>query len=172
MTTGGPFGAGALAEAHKYCASLAREHVRDQWLGSLYAAPSARDALLALASFDYEIGQARFRARDPNLAAIRLAWWREVARGERDDEAAGNPVALALRSAIDAFALPRDRLEAMIDARLAGDRAAGRFQPHGLRGLCRGEPRRAAAPGVADRSRGPRPRHQKRACARRGSRSR
>jgi phytoene synthase len=118
VTTGGPFGPGALAEAHKYCASLAREHARDQWLGSLYAAPPARDALLTLASFDYEIGQARFRARDPNLAAIRLAWWREVARGERDDEAAGNPVALALRSAIDAFVLPRDWLEAMIDARL------------------------------------------------------
>jgi 15-cis-phytoene synthase len=118
VIVGSPFGAGALAEAHKHCASLAREHARDQWLGSLYAAPSARDALLALASFDYEIGQARFRPRDPNLAAIRLAWWREVARGERDAEAAGSPVALALRSAIDAFALPRDWLEAMIDARL------------------------------------------------------
>jgi phytoene synthase len=118
VNAGGPFGAGALAEAYKYCAALTREHARDQWLGSLYAAPPARDALLTLASFDYEIGQARFRARDPNLAAIRLAWWREVARGERDDEAAGSPVALALRSAIDAFVLPRDWLEAMIDARL------------------------------------------------------
>jgi phytoene synthase len=118
VNAGGPFGAGALAEAYKYCAALTREHARDQWLGSLYAAPAARGAMLALASFDYEIGQARFRARDPNLAAIRLVWWREVARGERDDEAAGNPVALALRSAIDAFALPRDWLEAMIDARL------------------------------------------------------
>ena len=117
MTDGGP-SSGALAEAHTYCAALAREHARDQWLGSLYAAPSARDALLALACFDYEIGEARIRARDPNLAAIRLAWWREVARGQRDDEAAGNPVALALGSAIDAFGLPRERLEAMIDARL------------------------------------------------------
>jgi phytoene synthase len=118
VTDGGPSGGGALAEAHEYCGGLAREQARDQWLGSLYAAPSARDALMALACFDYEIGQARVRARDPNLAAIRLAWWREVARGERDDEAAGNPVALALRSAIDAFALPRDWLKAMIDARL------------------------------------------------------
>ncbi|MGA8712146.1 MAG: squalene/phytoene synthase family protein [Roseiarcus sp.] len=118
MTDRGPSGGGALAEAHEYCGGLAREHARDQWLGSLYAAPSARDALIALACFDYEIGEARFRTRDPNLAAIRLAWWREVARGERDDEAAGNPVALALRSAIDAFALPPERLEAMIDARL------------------------------------------------------
>ncbi|MBV8105149.1 MAG: squalene/phytoene synthase family protein [Hyphomicrobiales bacterium] len=118
MTAGGAFGAGALAEAQKHCAAEAREHARDQWLGSLYAVPAARDALLALASFDYEIGQARFRARDPNLAAMRLAWWREVARGERNDEAAGSPVALALSAAIDAFALPRDWLEAMIDARL------------------------------------------------------
>ncbi len=118
MTDGGPFGAGALAEARKHCASLAREHARDQWLGSLYASPGARDALLALACFDHEIRQAPLRARDPNLAAIRLAWWRDVVRAERDAEAAGSPVALALRSAIDAFALRRDWLEAMLDARL------------------------------------------------------
>jgi phytoene synthase len=118
VTVDVPLSAGALAEAYGHCAALSREHARDQWLGALYAVPAARDALLALASFDYEIGQARFRARDPNLAAIRLAWWREVARGERDDEAAGSPIALALSAAIDAFALPRDWLEAMIDARL------------------------------------------------------
>ena len=118
MTDGGPFGAGALAEARKHCASLAREHARDQWLGSLYASPGARDALLALACFDYETRQAPLRARDPNLAAIRLAWWRDVVRAERDAEAAGSPVALALRSAIDVFALRRDWLEAMLDARL------------------------------------------------------
>ncbi len=58
------------------------------------------------------------RARDPNLTAIRLAWWREVISGERQAEAAGNPVALALRAAIDAYALPQAWLEAMLDARL------------------------------------------------------
>jgi phytoene synthase len=113
-----PFGAEALAEAHKHVAALAREHARDQWLGALYAAPAARDALVALASFDYEIRQAPMRARNPDLAAIRLAWWRGVARGERDAEAAGSPVALAIRSAIDKFGLPPERLEAMLDARL------------------------------------------------------
>jgi phytoene synthase len=118
VTDGSPFGAGALAEAHRYCASLAREYARDQWLGSLYASQGARHALLALACFDYEIRQAAIRARDPNLAAIRLAWWRDVVRAERDVEASGSPVALALRSAIDVFALPRDWLEAMLDARL------------------------------------------------------
>ena len=102
----------------QHCAALARAHARDQWLGALYAGANARGALFALASFDYEIRQALKRARDPNLMAIRLAWWREVISGERQAEAAGNPVALALRAAIDAYALPRAWLEAMLDARL------------------------------------------------------
>jgi phytoene synthase len=113
-----PPGADPLADATEHCAALAREHARDQWLGALYAAANARGALFALASFDYEIRNARKRARDPNLAAIRLAWWRETISGERQTEAAGNPVALALRAAIDDYALPLAWLEAMLDARL------------------------------------------------------
>ena len=81
-------------------------------------AQDARDALFALASFEYEIRHALKRARDPTLAAIRLAWWREAIAGERRAEAAGNPVALALLAAIDAYALPQAWLEAMLDARL------------------------------------------------------
>ena len=118
MTARPPPGADPLADATEHCAALARAHARDQWLGALYASASARGALFALASFDYEIRQALRRARDPNLTAIRLAWWREVIAGERQAEAAGNPVALALRAAIDAYALPQSRLEAMLDARL------------------------------------------------------
>jgi len=118
MTARPPPGADPLVDATAHCAGLARAHARDQWLGTLYAGANARGALFALASFDYEIRQALKRARDPNLMAIRLAWWREVISGERQAEAAGNPVALALRAAIDAYALPRAWLEAMLDARL------------------------------------------------------
>jgi phytoene synthase len=113
-----PPGADPLADAYGHCSALARAHSRDQWLGALYASQDARGALFALTSFDYEIRQALRRARDPNLAAIRLAWWREVIRGERPAEAAGSPVAFALGAAIDAYALPRAWLEAMLDARL------------------------------------------------------
>jgi phytoene synthase len=109
---------GALGEANRYCATLARGQARDQWIGALYAGQSARNALCALAAFDHEIRQAHLRARDPNLAAMRLAWWRGVVGGERQDEAAGSPVALALRAAIDAYALPLAWLDAMLDARL------------------------------------------------------
>jgi 15-cis-phytoene synthase len=113
-----PAGDGALGEANRYCAALARAESRDQWLGALYATAGARDALCALAAFDYEIRHAAQRARDPNLAAMRLAWWRGIVAAERPDEAAGSPVALALDAAIEAYALPRASFEAMIDARL------------------------------------------------------
>jgi 15-cis-phytoene synthase len=113
-----PLGDGALGEANRYCATLARAESRDQWLGALYATAGARDALCALAAFDFEIRHALRRARDPNLAAMRLAWWRGIVAAERPDEAAGSPVALALAAAIDAYALPRASFEAMLDARL------------------------------------------------------
>ena len=113
-----PPGADALADANRHCAALAHTFARDQWLAALYVSGKARDALLALASFDIEIREAVVRARDPNLAALRLSWWRGIIVGERRGEAAGSPVALALRAATDAYALPTAWLEAMLDARL------------------------------------------------------
>jgi 15-cis-phytoene synthase len=118
VSAGRPLGDGALGEANRYCAALARAESRDQWLGALYAGAGAREALCALAAFDHEIRHALRRARDPDLAAMRLAWWRGIVAGERQDEAAGSPVALALSAAIDAYALPRSLFKAMLDARL------------------------------------------------------
>ncbi len=118
MTPPAPNGDEPLAEALKHCAALAREHARDEWLGALYAPAGSRDALFALASFDHNIRQVRWRARDPNLAALRIAWWREATLGGREAEAAGSPVALALSAAIKAFALPAKAIDAMLDARL------------------------------------------------------
>ena len=118
MSASRPPGDSALGEANRYCAALARAQSRDQWLGALYASASGREALCALAAFDHEIRHAAQRARDPNLAAMRLAWWRGIIAGERQDEAAGSPVALALIAAIETYALPRASFEAMLDARL------------------------------------------------------
>jgi 15-cis-phytoene synthase len=118
VTARRPPGADPLADAIEHCAALARAHARDQWLGALYAGENAQGALFALASFDTEIRHALQRAHDPNLAAIRLAWWREAISGQRQAEAAGSPVALALSAAIEAYALPQAWLEAMLDARL------------------------------------------------------
>ena len=119
MTARPPPGADPLADAIQHCAALARAHARDQWLGALYANAAARGALFALASFDYEIRHALKRARDPQSggnAARLVARSRFPANGEA--EAAGNPVALALRAAIDDYTLALAWLEAMLDARL------------------------------------------------------
>ncbi len=118
MTALPPIGDEALEEAFRHCAALTKERDRDAWLGALYAPEASRNGLMALAAFDYEIRQVRFRAREPHLAAIRLAWQREAALGERDAEAAGSPVAMAMRATVQAFALPPALVEAMTDAPL------------------------------------------------------
>ncbi len=127
MSASRPPGGDPLADAYEHCAALARVHARDEWLGALYATANARGALFALATFDYEIRQALKRARNPTLAAIRLAWWREAIAGERREEAAGSPVMLALGAAINAYALPEAWLDAMLDARLKEIEPEGDF---------------------------------------------
>ena len=119
MTARRPPGADPLADAYEHCAALARAHARDQWLGALYATPTARGALFALASFDYEIRHAlQARARSQLSRRSGLPGGAKLSLARRQAEAAGNPVALALRAAIDAYALPQAWLEAMLDARL------------------------------------------------------
>lgn len=118
MTAAAGESSAALSAAFEACAASAREHARDQWLGALFAPAAARDGLNALAAFNLELDQATRRARDPNLAAIRLAWWREAALGAREAEAAGNPAALAMRATMRTFALPDALVESMVDARL------------------------------------------------------
>ena len=153
MSARRPPDASALGAANRYCAALARAQSRDQWLGALYAEASARDALNALAAFDHEIRHAVRRSRDPNLAAMRLAWWRGAIAGERQDEAAGSPVALALSAAIDAYALPARLHRGDAGRAPAGNRAAGRFQPRRISRLRRRERGRAAEARGADRGR-------------------
>ena len=92
-------------------------------------APDARGALFALASFDYEIRHALKRARDPNLTAMRLAWWREVdcrrtasRSGRQPGRACASRGDRRLRAAPSMARGDAGRAP-------AGDRAAGGFQP-------------------------------------------
>jgi len=50
---------------------------RERWLALLWAPAEARPALLALAAYDLEQGRLVAAAREPMLAQIRLAWWRD-----------------------------------------------------------------------------------------------
>jgi phytoene synthase len=58
--------------------------------------------------------------REPMAGEIRMQWWREVLEGTRDEEAAANPVAAAVRDVVQRHDLPAGQLLALIDAR-AGD---------------------------------------------------
>ena len=58
----------------------------------------------------------RQRVSEPALGEIRFQWWREVLAGEGGGEA--NPIAAALLDTMARFGLSRDRLIALIDARL------------------------------------------------------
>lgn len=77
---------------------------RERWLSVLWAPAEARPALLALHAYDLEHERVVAEAREPMLAEIRLAWWRE----QLERLAAGNaPPPQPLLQALAAQAWPR-----------------------------------------------------------------
>jgi phytoene synthase len=105
-----------MQDAFAYCAELVRETGRDRYLASLFATAEHRPALYALYAFDGEVARVREVAREAMPGEIRLQWWREVLGGERDGEAAANPVAAALLATIERYRIPVDDLMALIEA--------------------------------------------------------
>jgi phytoene synthase len=106
-----------MQDAFAYCAELVRTADRDRYLAALFAPAVHRDALFALYAFNVEIGRVREVAREALPGEIRLQWWRDVLDGERSGEAAANPIAAALLSAIERYALPASGLLDLIEAR-------------------------------------------------------
>lgn len=90
---------------------------------------------MALYSFDHELRRAPLMASKPLLAEIRLTWWSEVL----DQIYGGQPVrahptAQALAAAVGRRGLPREPLDAALDARLyalEGGRDAGEVEAAG-----------------------------------------
>ena len=106
-----------MQDAFAHCAELVRTADRDRYLAALFAPAERRDALFALYAFNVEIGRVREVAREALPGEIRLQWWSEVLSGERDGEAAANPIAAALLSAIERHGLPTSSLLDLIEAR-------------------------------------------------------
>lgn len=86
----------------------------DRFLAAMAAPPAARGPLLVLAAFNLELARAPWVTREPLIAQMRLQFWRDVVTGEGP---AAHEVALPLQALIQDAGLPRDLLEAMIDAR-------------------------------------------------------
>lgn len=99
--------------------ALLRRVDPDRWLSSRFVGDrETRADVVAIYAYDHELARAPKVASNPLLGEIRLAWWREVL----DEVYEGRPVrrhptAQALAQAIRRRSLPREPLEAMIDAR-------------------------------------------------------
>lgn len=106
-----------MQDVFAYCAELVRTANRDRYLATLFAPAEHRDALFALYAFNIEIARVREVAREPLPGEMRLQWWNEVLGGEREGEAAANPLAAALLSAIARHRLPTSKLLDLIEAR-------------------------------------------------------
>ncbi len=93
--------------------ALLRRRDPDRFFTALFAPPARREALFALYAFDTELARAGAVTREPTIALIRLAWWREVVEGA----ARAHEVATPLAAAVSAGLLDRADLLAVIAAR-------------------------------------------------------
>lgn len=99
------------------CGAALHEADRDRWLAAMFAPDEARPHLFALYAFNAEVAGNCDHVSQPILGDMRLQWWIDVLNGERTGEASANPTAAALLETIEKFALPREKLLALLEAR-------------------------------------------------------
>ena len=91
----------------------------DRWLSSRFIEDAqARADVIAVYAYDHELARAPRVASNPLMGEIRLTWWREVLDEVFEDRhVRHHPTAQALAEVVRRRGLPREPLEAMIDAR-------------------------------------------------------
>jgi len=99
--------------------ALVRRVDPDRWLSSRFIGdPERRADVVALYAYDHELARAPKVASNSLLGEIRLTWWREALDEIFEGGAVRrHPTAQALAGVVARRALPREPLEAMIDAR-------------------------------------------------------
>jgi phytoene synthase len=89
----------------------------DRYLAATLAPRDARAGLAALAAFSAELARVPASVTEAMLGEIRLQWWRDALAGGRAGSLSGHPVADAMIETARRYALPAERLEAVIEAR-------------------------------------------------------
>lgn len=100
-----------------FCAQDVRERDFERYALTLFVAPEHRRTLLALYAFNAEVSRVRDMVSQPLPGEIRLQWWTDALAGNEHGEVGGNPIAAELLRAIEAYDLPRDALDRLIEAR-------------------------------------------------------
>ncbi len=103
-------------DAAEFCAGLVRDFDFTRYAATLFVTQEARRALLALYAFNVEIVRVHEHIRQPIAGEIRLQWWSDMLAGQGQGYAEGSPVASELLRAIEAYALPVERLTRLIEA--------------------------------------------------------
>lgn len=101
------------------CAQTLRQLDYGRYLSCLFASPADRGILIALHSFNAELGRIRESVSEPMLGEIRLTWWREAIEGLTEGKVRSHPVIQALSEPISSGRLEAAALNAMIEARIA-----------------------------------------------------
>jgi 15-cis-phytoene synthase len=102
------------------CEAAVRRHDPDRFFAALFAPEARRRHLFALYAFQGELAHAAAAAREPMLAEIRLAWWRETLESARAGRPRDHDVARALAVTLAEYDLPEDLFERMLAARVPG----------------------------------------------------
>jgi 15-cis-phytoene synthase len=100
--------------------ALVRRVDPDRWLASRFISDAqARADVVALYAFDYELSRVHKVTTQPLLGEIRLTWWADALAEIFDGcPVRRHPVTLALAQAVARHGLPREPLDAIVEARL------------------------------------------------------
>lgn len=100
------------------CAALVEQGDPDRFMAAMFAPPEGRAMLFPLYAFNLELAKAPWVTSEPQLAEIRLQWWREaIAEIYEGRPPRRHEVVTPLADVISTHALPRNLFDAMIDAR-------------------------------------------------------
>lgn len=98
-------------------AATVRAHDWPRYIAIQFAPEDKRGDLIAIAAFNAEIDRIVRAASEPLPGEIRLQWWREVLSGDREGEARGHPLAVALLDTIRRHRLPIAIFDRLIAAK-------------------------------------------------------
>ena len=104
-------------DSFAHATQFLREHDRDRYLSTLALPAKERDGVTAILAFNADIAAIRQRVSGPAPGEIRLQWWNDALTGDGHGAVRQNPLADALLTTLDRYALPSGTLQRLIGAR-------------------------------------------------------
>lgn len=104
-----------LADAQRHCETQVARAGSSFTLSFRLLPTDKRQAMTAFYAYCRELDDIVDHCREPQVARLRLAWWRQALNALYAGQAGEHPVAIALAPVIERFALPQEELEALID---------------------------------------------------------